>query len=426
MNNKDNKEIVRVFKIPDGEKIIIYIPELSEIFYVANSKSAREIPDFVAIEDKARNHFDFENSDYCFTNAVLLLTNACNLNCTYCFGNYGGFDKKNSAVIPLETAYAAINYILRNAQSKKYSKVRIDLFGGEPTLAWETLVRITTYARDQILKNNTRGIINMTTNGFFDKKKAEWLCKNIDKILISLDGPAWIHNKQRGKTFNIIFENAKRIYEEDFKKLSFRITISAFSVRYLPDIVSFLANNFPGCFQLYEPVFSVNDSKCLFASSPNPRDFFTKFLESVEIGRKFNSRIRTSVLKLDKDRRYSFCGVAGKNFMVTYDNRIFACHRMIENGSMGDVFHFGDFNFDKKSFIFDSKKYNFLKKLTIDSIPQCKNCFARYSCAGDCPANKALLYGYNFWRKPSYRCEDIQIATKEMLKFLLNKKEEYF
>lgn len=112
--------------------------------------------------------------------------------------------------------------------------------------------------------------------------------------------------------------------------------------------------------------------------------------------------------------------------MVTYDNRIFACHRMIENRGVGEVFHFGDFNFDKKSFVFDSKKYNFLKKLTIDSIPQCKNCFARYSCIGDCPANKALLYGHNFWRKSSYRCEAIKIATKEMIKLLLNKKEEYY
>jgi len=59
-----------------------------------------------------------------------------------------------------------------------------------------------------------------------------------------------------------------------------------------------------------------------------------------------------------------------------------------------------------------------MKKLA-GNIPDCQDCFARFSCKGDCPANKATIWPKTFWKK-SYRCEAIRKFTKSVLSYILD------
>jgi len=69
--------------------------------------------------------------------------------------------------------------------------------------------------------------------------------------------------------------------------------------------------------------------------------------------------------------------------------------------------------------VFDDAKYQWLKRLNVRSIPECGDCFAQYSCKGDCPANKAVVSPQTFWSGRSYRCKAIREFTKKVLSYTL-------
>jgi len=413
----------RLFKIADGDKTIVFIPALSKVFYV-DSKVATALPDFVSTNQPAPKKEMIILPNYLFTNATLLLTNRCNLRCVYCFGDFGGPISRIISM-PIQTAYAAIDFILNNAQQLPGRRVRVVMFGGEPTLAWETLVKTTIYLRQKASDVNIQSAATITTNGCFSKERAIWLAKYMDNILLSIDGPKDLHNAHRNGSFARVFDTAKTIYTVAPQKLSFRITVSAFSVDRLPEIAMFLGSNFPGRRQGYEPIFAmgrIGYNQC--SMPPAPELFFKKFLEAAKIAKQFKSTTRISVLKLEKREDLTFCGASGNNFMVTYDDRVLACHRMAEIEGVGSLFRYGRFNPHTNTFEFDDAKYQFLKRLTINDIPECRNCFAQHSCRGDCPATKAMLYPADFWKKPSYRCEAIREFTKIALRHILEHSKE--
>ncbi|MBI4557786.1 MAG: hypothetical protein HY706_09390 [Candidatus Hydrogenedentes bacterium] len=71
------------------------------------------------------------------TSVTLFLTNRCNLRCTYCYAEAGEFE---GVEIAPEVYRAAIDLVVRNAQ-RAGRRPRIALHGGgEPTVAWKTLV----------------------------------------------------------------------------------------------------------------------------------------------------------------------------------------------------------------------------------------------------------------------------------------------
>jgi uncharacterized protein len=80
--------------------------------------------------------------------AVLLLTNQCQLRCTYCYAAAGEQPRQE---LPLEFGYAAIDQAFQNA--KEMGNARYDVSfhgGGEPTYAWEALQSFIAYSRQPV------------------------------------------------------------------------------------------------------------------------------------------------------------------------------------------------------------------------------------------------------------------------------------
>lgn len=415
--------IHRLFKIEDGDSIIVFIPTLQKI-YRLNRKMKEVLPNFVVTTESSSIKRPKSQIDYYFERVVLIVTNRCNLNCIYCYGDFNPkFQTRKTLVMPTSLALAAIDYTIKGVLESGKRHVRMGIVDGEPTLAWDTLVRAVDYFRFKTQEAKCHSTISLTTNGCIDNTKASWLARNVDSILISMDGFKSIHDNQRSGSFERVFATAKIIYGIAPKKLKLRATISAWSVDYLPKIVRFFGKNFPGCTQMYEPLFEIGREKensC--TESPLPDVFFDRFLKAIPIARQFNSAIRTSVLGIGRRSGLTFCGAAGRNFMVIYDGRVTACNRMVEEDVNRSTrwFCYGRFDSQSNKFIFDDSKYQRLKGLTVDNISDCQDCFARFSCKGDCPANKATIWPTTFWNKKSYRCEAIRRFTKDILSYILD------
>jgi uncharacterized protein len=122
--------------------------------------------------------------------AEILVTDKCNLCCTYCYS--GGYRSTQT----IDKAFAAeiVKHLFKNAYMTRISSGKRDtvylLFhgGGEPTQAWDELVLIVDLANKLSKKYDIKVKYNLATNGAFTKEQLKYLFNNHFDFRISLDG----------------------------------------------------------------------------------------------------------------------------------------------------------------------------------------------------------------------------------------------
>lgn len=120
----------------------------------------------------------------------LELTNTCNLNCKYCYEKdfLKSLDHKDAKILSYNDAK---ELILKYHEIQK-SKIAVELFGGEPFLAKDTIKEI--LADDEINRiARFSGISNCT---IYDKELSELLIMRQCNIEFSIDAPR-IHHENR-------------------------------------------------------------------------------------------------------------------------------------------------------------------------------------------------------------------------------------
>jgi uncharacterized protein len=125
-------------------------------------------------------------------NIELMVTERCNLSCSYCFA--GASPEGQS--MDLEIGFETIDRTL----ALDASSVWLKFDGGEALIDFEHFRRLVTYARER-----SRGMgrrhelgIQLTTNGFFlDPQKVDFLAEQGVRVHLSLDGPQELHDRTR-------------------------------------------------------------------------------------------------------------------------------------------------------------------------------------------------------------------------------------
>ncbi len=163
----------------------------------------------------------------------LQITQNCNFRCTYCtYTLCEGTQRTHSTKkMPLETAKKAILFLREHSINCK--SVYLGIYGGEPLMEFENLKYIVKFAQDVF--NGKELKFTMTTNAsLLSDEIVEFLIENKFDVVISLDGPKKIHDKNRvfavnGKgTFDIVKERLEHIHEfypDFFKKLGVNMVI---------------------------------------------------------------------------------------------------------------------------------------------------------------------------------------------------------
>ena len=98
------------------------------------------------------------------------VTDACNLKCRYCgYGEfYNDYDKRENSNLPVEKAYAILDYLSElwnsymNTSENRY--IYIGFYGGEPLLNPALINVITEYVKTKLISPNRRFMFSMTTN----------------------------------------------------------------------------------------------------------------------------------------------------------------------------------------------------------------------------------------------------------------------
>lgn len=162
---------------------------------------------------------------------MLIVTNKCNLRCSYCYENHEG-----KGPISKEIAQEHISEVLNN--DKKYRSITISLFGGEPFLHFERIREICEWTWGK--KWRVPYVFSFSTNGtLLDLEIKSWLAQNKDRILLvlSADGTPESQNINRSNSFDKIDFD---FFVKNWENPQVKMTISRESLKNLArDVIFF-------------------------------------------------------------------------------------------------------------------------------------------------------------------------------------------
>ncbi len=342
---------------------------------------------------------------------VLLVTTSCNFHCVYCYASSGN---KHGGVMPLETGYTAIDIACDNAKDSGASDFSLCFHGGgEPTLPWHHFRKMVQYARSRDLPAK----ISLSTNGYWNGQKRDWVLANIDDISLSFDGIAEIHNHQRplrsgGNSFGKVFDTIKAM---DKKKASYgiRLTVTESTVDMLPQSIEFLCRK-TGCssFQA-EPAFDHGRAKTGKYALVSRNRFVKAFLLAYDIAIKHNRTLFYSGAR-PLSLTSTFCQAPFNALVVSKDGLLTTCYEIFDPSlEQSNGFFFGSLTPHKTIKMDRNKRQSLLDKIK-ERRKLCKRCFCYWHCAGDCPS-KTLIGDEKGHLNFGGRCEINREITKELL-----------
>lgn len=165
---------------------------------------------------------------------TMLLTNDCNLACSYCFESNKGKDymPKEMALDILKATY--------NVVDPMAGIFTLNMFGGEPLMNWETFKAICDY----VLENNLKIRITATTNlTLLTDEMIGYIDELSIPILVSVDGIKEVHDKHRCNSFDKVIENMKKLIDRDLGYLiEARMTVAPDTAKYMYESVKMLVD----------------------------------------------------------------------------------------------------------------------------------------------------------------------------------------
>jgi uncharacterized protein len=438
-----------LFVIPNGEKFILYAPLKGAIAEVGGKtvqllkrlKTGRDIGGLetqleplrkvgIVTDGETPIESYIPRQGYNPTAVTLIPTLNCNLKCVYCYSNAGG---EVGGVMDIEVARSALNFVIENASnyynslgSGQHSEIRkIGLVfhgGGEPFLPgnMDLVKDAVKYFKDRAALFNLVPDVVATTNGFMNHSTLEWVVKNFDDLNISLDGPRDIQNRQRptklgGSSFDQVMNTIR--YLENLKfSYTLRATITKESVSRMPEIAEFFSSISSKNHFKMEPLFECGRCKTTKTEAPDPKDFIRYMVEAKKVAEVSGRTINYSGSILDGIYD-CFCSSLDKGFFcVLPDGTATSCLEVCrEDDPRAEIFIIGKYDKSTKKFVFYQDRIQRLRTRNVDNIHSCKECFAKYQCAGECPSKCYMQTGDIFDPSANGRCEMTQGLIKDAL-----------
>lgn len=320
----------------------------------------------------------------------------CNLRCEYCFAQTGDFGGER-CIMPPEIGRKAIDFLIEKSANRE--NIELDFFGGEPLMAWDTVVETVKYARSIEKQHGKNFRFTITTNGvLLDDEKIDYINREMVNVVLSLDGRRETTDRIRktlnGKSaYDVIVPKFQKLVKSRTKagKTDYyvRATFTKYNLDFTEDVLHMRDLGFE---QLSaEPV--VTDEKEPFAitSEDLPRIYseYDKLCEIMANRTKDKFNFFHFMVDLDQGpcaiKRLRGCGCGNDYVAVDPHGNIFPCHQFvgIEKWKMGNLFD-GTFNNEIKNYFAGTHLY---------SKQGCRDCWAKFYCSGGCNANSFIYEG---------------------------------
>jgi len=326
------------------------------------------------------------------TNAVMNLTDKCNLGCKYCFVNFA------AKTAELETAEQACEFLLNNKEiSQAVGKPTFTFFGGEPLLAFNEIIK------PLVDKYNDRITFSLTTNGtLLDEDKVDFLADHDIEVLLSIDGDRYSQNINRptvdGKdSFDKVYKNIPYLLLR-LPSTVFRSTLTKATIPYVYENYKF-AEHMGFCEYVFIPnideEYDIEDCKILeeqldkiaveqIATCTNNQNVITKcknFSKGLQL-------ILTDECQYDCKR----CGFGTTSIGIDTDGKLHPCQELNSTDKyiIGDVWNGIDIEAHQKFLSSYEEEYaKFLERYK-------NNClFSKALIQSCCPKKLYDEHGFN-------------------------------
>ncbi len=353
---------------------------------------------------------------------IIVVTLRCNHACVYCQSNAGGVDNKT-----LDMDISVARKVVDRIFESPGSNITIEFQGGEPMLNFKTVKFIVEYAREKNKEKKKSLKITMVSNlTCATEKIIAFLIKNDVDICTSIDGPEYVHNKNR-----IIFDKNKNSYKRTVKwlkkiedklgakKFKHRpnalLTLTKRSFTYSKEIVDgYVKIGLDGIHLRPMNTFSLS-KKVPRTLSYTWADFIAFYRKTVDYIIELNLKKRffyerTAVVFLikiltDNDPNYldirSPCGAGIGQLAYDYNGNVYTCDegRMLsrigdESFKLGNVMH----NTYSEMINHPTVKAMCVASC-LDNLPGCSQCVYKPYC-GVCPLLNYAEQGSIFIQQP--------------------------
>jgi len=319
----------------------------------------------------------------------LHVSHTCNLTCEYCFAQAGKYHGRE-ALMPFEVGRRALDFLLEN--SGGHRNLEVDFFGGEPLMNWQVVKDLVTYARKKEKEAGKNFRFTLTTNGVLvDDEVIDFANREMANVVLSLDGRREVHDRLRrtvnGKgSYDLVMPKFQAFAKARGEKSYYiRGTFTHFNPDFTQDLYHMAALGFRSLSM--EPVVCVPESE--YALTPEDIEVVKAEYEklALEMARRRNTPEKFSFYHYNIDlkhgpcvyKRAAGCGSGRDYLAVTPTGELYPCHQFVGEPDfcMGDVWR-GVTRPDLRAEF---------STCTLDDRPECRECWAKYYCAGGCAAN---------------------------------------
>jgi radical SAM protein with 4Fe4S-binding SPASM domain len=438
-NNNTNFETLNDLSLINTfhEYSTIYAPLLGRIFLISNkiidSKNDKIIFNLKFRKELLESGLLISKKNLEYLNLILspnysassslkiAFSSGCSLNCSYCYANA---NHKNIKI--------NINKLLLLINKLPLNLKNVYLHGnGEPTYNFRELQQVV-----KLIKEKYPNIIfHIQTNGQFDENTLDWLLSNNINISFSIDGPKFIHNKQRPSinnnisSYNQVINNIFNIKKYGLNP-SVITTISSYSVNKLEIIYNFFKSL--NCKEIkMNPIINAGKSnyskykQYVYNTSPNLNIFSDKYSNILIESIKDKINLSSSLLQLlSKGPSMTYCRAHKPEIIFLPNGYLTACCESLQ-----------EINIKNNLFVFAKcyendigikiENIETLRKRTITNIISCQNCFLKWLCSGGCMAESYLRYN-DIFKVVEEQCDARKRIMNNLFSFLSNEMIEKY
>ncbi|MCR4605509.1 MAG: thioether cross-link-forming SCIFF peptide maturase [Eubacterium sp.] len=348
-----------------------------------------------AKDDFKEGVLDFKKRQTVVKALCLHIAHACNLRCTYCFAGEGEYHGDRS-LMSYEVGAKALDFLVANSGSRR--NLEVDFFGGEPLLNFDVVKRLVAYGRELEKKHDKHFRFTLTTNGvLIDDDVIEFVNKEMDNVVLSVDGRKEIHDRMRpyhdGRgSYDDIIEKFKKVAESrNQERYYVRGTFTHYNTDFVKYVLSLADQGFEQI--SVEPVVAGPEEPYAITEDDIPvicegyDELAKEMLKREKEGRGFT--FFHYMLDLTGGpcvyKRLAGCGSGTEYLSVTPWGDLYPCHQFVgeEKFCIGNV----DEGIKNTELVDEFKLCNVYAK------PECRDCFAKFFCSGGCAANAYHAHG---------------------------------
>lgn len=315
---------------------------------------------------------------------VLMVTEACNFRCNYCYESFPRSSMREEVIRGLEA------YMTERA--KTLGQLTISWHGGEPLLVPHIIERLSRSFMAACEQNGAVYAAEMSTNGYSLTRERfeQMLDLHVERFMVTLDGEGEVHNKRRGlngggETYQTIIDNLLSLKQVDRPfEINLRVNFDNSNLEAVSEFIPVLRDLFAddSRFKVYfRPVGCMGGENDLNLPVCDDQTKDTKIWEfneqAIREGLTVSSFISDILLPTG-----AVCYAAKPNALIVgSDGMLYKCSVAIDqdNNRLGKIHKDGtlDLDMDKLALWTTSGE---------ETNEKCQSCFFRPSCQGNhCP-----------------------------------------